>query len=421
MRAIATYLVAAAVARMSDAGAVIGVVLLLTDAGYPGAVVGLLAACITAPHLAGPFVARSLDLVADGRRVIAAACVVYALMVSSAALVQPFTHPAVVGLLLATAGTCGPLLTGGISSRLPAIVGDGQVRQRRAQGGDVATYALGGSAGPALVAAVSAAANPRIALVVLSVGTLLAGALIMLLPRDTRPRAADGAPAPGPLASLRAIGRSGPLRRTLLLTVSVAFGVAALPVVAVRAAGEFGISPATGAALVSVYWLGNLAGSALLAVRPLRGAADRAMAVIAAALAAALPVVLLAHGAEALVVAYAIAGVMNSHFFAATLAARTEYAPAGLRNQVFVWIAALKITAGSAGTAAAGALTDLGGVAPIAVACVAIATAVAAALVDARRTPHSPDSWNSTIAATVSTASPNASSRSDSVGAASTE
>jgi hypothetical protein len=45
---------------------------------------------------------------------------------------------------------------------------------------------------------------------------------------------------------------------------------------------------------------------------------------------------------------------MNSYFFAATLAARSEFAPPQVRGQVFVWVGALKIAAGSAGTAAAG-------------------------------------------------------------------
>ena len=56
------------------------------------------------------------------------------------------------------------------------------------------------------------------------------------------------------------------------------------------------------------------------------------------------------------VAAFACAGVLNSYFFASTLAARSEYAPPAARGQVFVWIGALKITAGSAGTALAGAL-----------------------------------------------------------------
>lgn len=49
------------------------------------------------------------------------------------------------------------------------------------------------------------------------------------------------------------------------------------------------------------------------------------------------------------------AGIANAMFFAATLAARSEYAPVEARSQVFIWVGALKIAAGSAGTAAAGA------------------------------------------------------------------
>jgi hypothetical protein len=41
--------------------------------------------------------------------------------------------------------------------------------------------------------------------------------------------------------------------------------------------------------------------------------------------------------------------------FAATLAARNEYAPIKARGQVFIWVGILKIAAGSAGTAVAGA------------------------------------------------------------------
>jgi hypothetical protein len=45
---------------------------------------------------------------------------------------------------------------------------------------------------------------------------------------------------------------------------------------------------------------------------------------------------------------------MNSYFFAATLAARSEFAPPQVRGQVFVWVGALNLAAGSAGTATAG-------------------------------------------------------------------
>jgi hypothetical protein len=65
---------------------------------------------------------------------------------------------------------------------------------------------------------------------------------------------------------------------------------------------------------------------------------------------ATLAAVTLTASFAAAVAAYPAAGILNSYFFGATLAARNEYAPAASRDQVFVWIGALKITAGSAST-----------------------------------------------------------------------
>ncbi len=77
---------------------------------------------------------------------------------------------------------------------------------------------------------------------------------------------------------------------------------------------------------------------------------------VAATIAAALLLITLAPSFPLAIAAYAAAGIVNAYFFAATLAARSEYAPDNARGQIFVWVGALKITAGSAGTAAAGAL-----------------------------------------------------------------
>ena len=57
---LARYVVAATLARSADGGAVVAIVLLVTTSGSPGWVAGLLGACITAPHLIGPNVARCL-------------------------------------------------------------------------------------------------------------------------------------------------------------------------------------------------------------------------------------------------------------------------------------------------------------------------------------------------------------------------
>lgn len=48
-----------------------------------------------------------------------------------------------------------------------------------------------------------------------------------------------------------------------------------------------------------------------------------------------------------------------------TLAARSEYTPLSCRGQIFLWVGAMKITAGSLGTAAAGQLMLLGAYTPL--------------------------------------------------------
>lgn len=145
---LARYVMAAALARTADGGAVVAIVLLVTTQGGSGSLAGFLAACITAPHLLGPFVARRIDLADDGRKVIAFACVLYSFALAAAVLSYGHTPAILTGLLLSMSGCCGPLLTGGISSRLPAIAGSDQHSQRRAQGWDVATYGIGGTIGP---------------------------------------------------------------------------------------------------------------------------------------------------------------------------------------------------------------------------------------------------------------------------------
>jgi hypothetical protein len=351
---LARYVLAATLARSADGGAVVAIVLLVTTSGGPGWLAGILGACITAPHLFGPLIARRLDTARDGRTVIAFACMVHGVTLAAAVLLYPVTWPIVPGLLLVASGLVGPLLTGGISSRLAAIAGSDRISQRRAQGWDVATYGIGGTIGPSLVAAVSAWANPGAAALLLAGSTFVAAAVVRLLPYS--PPAVVPSEVPRPGQTLLMMVSSGPLRRTLYMTIVVALAVAALPITAVASTGELRVEPAAAGILTAAYGLGGLLGSAGVMIRPMRTDADPLMTWLGAAVAVALCGAAFAGVFPLAVAAYSFAGVLNSYFFAATLAARSEYAPAAARGQVFIWIGALKITAGSAGTALAGAI-----------------------------------------------------------------
>lgn len=380
--ALARYVFAATLARSADGGAVVAIVLLVTASGAPAWLAGLLGACITAPHLLGPFVARRLDSARDGRSVIALACMVHGATLAATVLLYPVTSPVVPAVLLVASGLVGPLLTGGISSRLPAIAGPELSSQRRAQGWDVATYGIAGTIGPALVAVLSAWSGPAAAALVLAGATFAAAAVVRLLPYS--PPAAAASEVPRPVRTLVMMFSRGPLRRTLYLTVIVALSVAVLPITAVASTADFAVEPSAAGVLAAAYGLGGLAGSAGVMVRPMRGDADQLMTWLAAGVAATLAAAALAGSFPAAVVTYSLVGILNSYFFAATLAARSEYAPLEARGQVFVWVGALKITAGSAGTAAAGAVVVHATQLPLLLAVAVIAAAVCASVLDRR-------------------------------------
>lgn len=372
--ALTRYVFAATLVRSADGGAVVAIVLLARDSGLPPWLSGLLGAAITAPHLLGPFIARRLDTATDGRTVIAASAVAHGVLLGVAAVLLPVTWAVWPALLLCASGLFGPMLTAGVSSRLPSIAGPSQRSQRRAQSWDVASYGISGTLGPAAVAGIAAWVGPLAAALVLAVSAIVGAGAVLALPRQAPP--ADTAAVPSPARTLLDIWRSGPLRRTLGLTVLVAFSVAALPIYAVAIAPDFGGAAIAGT-LVAGYGVGNLLGSALLMAWPLRGDADRLIIVLAAAVGLALAAISPMPTLVTVLGAFTVAGIANALFFAATLAARSEYAPPQARGQVFIWVGALKIAAGSAGTATAGALmvgTAWIPVAAVAGACLVIAT-----------------------------------------------
>ncbi len=382
---LARYVLAAALARTADGGAVVAVVLLVDASGGSGALAGVLAACLTAPHLLGPFVARPLDVVRDGRRVLAVACLVYAVALGAGVVTYGRVPAVATGALLVVAGTCGPLLTGGISSRLAAIVGPELRSQRRAQGWDVATYGIGNTVGPSLVAALSGGTSPSVAALALAGGAGVAAGCVLLLPHAPTGPQGTAVLRPGP--TLLLIARDPRLRPTLYLTMVVAVSVSALPVVAVEMTGVLGVGASTAAALTAAYGLGNLLGSITVMIAPPTGDPGRLMRRLALGVVAALCVVTASRDIGLSITAFALTGILNALFFTATLAARTEYAPAGARGQVFIWVAALKITAGSAGTALAGGLSGVDVRLPLVLGVVGIAGAVGLATLEQRNRP----------------------------------
>jgi hypothetical protein len=366
-RALARYLAAATLARGADAGAPVGLALLATSSSAGPAAGGLLAAALTAPHLLGPWVARRLDAARDGRWVLAAAFAGYGVALAGGALLLGRAPLAVAGAAVVVAGLCGPLLTGGMSSRLAATAGEGR------EGWDALSYGLGGTGGPALVALATAITSPLTAVLALSAATGLAAVLTRTLPRVAP---AAGNATSSARAALRLLIADGRLRRVNLITVLASFGTGGLAVIAAVLGS---------ATLMAAFGLGILAGSLLVTAFPLRGEPEYMTAYSAVAQAIALGLTAAAPTYALTLAGFALAGLANGPFVAATFLARGRYAPPESRAQVFVSMGGLKVAAGSAGAAVAGSLIAASGPRLLLAAAAAVTLAVVlVALADRR-------------------------------------
>lgn len=357
------YMATATLARGADGGAGLGLILLALTPGaqltHPAQVSGVLVAGLSAPHLAGPVLARRLDATADGRRVLAVTFAGYGVALAAGSLLLGRAPVPVVGFCVVAAGLCGPLLTGGLSSRLRGIAGPEPRAQHRAEGWDAVTYGLGGTAGPATVAVLASLATPLVAMLSLCAATLVAAVLARTLPPESRPD--EGAPTPLTVRdALSVVVGTGPLRRVTCATTITAVTGGGLSILAVNLGGSLSAWPSAGAVLAATFGIGNLVGSLLVTAWPLRGEPERlatrfvAVMSVAYGLCACAPTYPLALGA------FALAGAVNAPFFTATLAARSRYAPPAARAQIFVSVAGLKIAAAAAGAALAGSLLTHG-------------------------------------------------------------
>ncbi|WP_285115021.1 hypothetical protein [Leifsonia sp. fls2-241-R2A-40a] len=397
------YVAAAVPGRSADAGAVVAAVLAGTATGGP-AVGGLLAGALTIPHLVGPLAGRLLDARRRPGPVLAGAFAWYAVFAVAAAALLPVSTIAA-ALALAAAGCAGPLVTGGLSSRLAPLLdassrrgtraGDGSAtgstagsdaagpRQRRGQALDALTYGVAGTVGPAAIAVAASVLTPRGALAA-TAGLLLLAAIPVLWLPGTSPVRTRAAKA----SVLRLLVVSPPLRRTTVATIGSATALAAAPVIAASLAAQRGASPSTAAVLMSLYGAGGLVASLVLLARPLTGRPERLVArgVAAAALALLLPLLALpfpAAGAAVGGIAFAAVGAVSSVLFAATLAARTEYSPPGAAARIFATVAGIKVAGSAIGVAAAGLIAPFGAAALTLCAAVVCALTLVAVRMDA--------------------------------------
>lgn len=354
-RRLFRYVGAAIPARIPEAGAAVGLTLLVARRGGGGIDAALVAVCLNLPHLLGPFLARRLDRVGDGRPFIATSCAVYGVALAAAALSIGRTPLPVSLAFVVVAGAVGPVFTAGLSSQLSLMVPQHPSDRRRAQGLDALTYGVAWSIGPAIVAGIASAITPLTAVLALSGTAVLGGALVMTLP---------GVPEQGPEAGATLTMRQvishvvhvGGLRRATIAMMVTSFVAGSLAILAVGRGMQLQGDTESGALLAALYGAGGLVGSIFTSLVPLKGDPDRMT--IRCSVSAGVMFVLggLAPDFGITLVAFAIAGFLSGPFYVATLAARTAYSPAQGKAQVFVAMEAIKIALSAAGATAAGAI-----------------------------------------------------------------
>ncbi|WP_448547553.1 MFS transporter [Thalassotalea fusca] len=350
------YIIAAMLARIATGASTIAVVLLAHANGSQGEIVGLLAACITAPHLFGPIYGRWLDNSHDPRRLLAIACFVFTVCFQLS-LVGFHTEKlwlTISSLLIC--GLCSSFMMGGLSTQLTFQVDNDTNIQRRAQSYDTLSYGFGLTVGPLIIAIFSEHFALELTAGWVMTLPVIAGLFVLNLPKKTS-RACDQHKNYLSFKQvLETILHSPPLRRTLAMTSGASFSMAALPIMAVFLSEMWMQGKENGAFLVTFYGLGCICGACLLMFKPLKADAIMLLRNVGAVLVVTLILVVLSPNFTTGLIGYWLCGVVNSIFFAVTLAARREYAPEQSAAQIYMWIAAAKISAASLGAFVTGTL-----------------------------------------------------------------
>lgn len=353
MSGFGRYLAAALAARFASEGMGMAVVLLALERTGSASYGAFVLTAWLAPHvLAAPLAGAAVGRTGRPRLFHVGALAGFTAAVATlAVLLGRAPLPLVLGVAV-LGGSCGPMVTGGLSSLVTGLVPAGAGRDR-AYGWDASTYNAAAVTAPAAISLVAALGSAGPAMAVLAVSGALAAVLAATLPyghpgagtpRD-RPRA-------GLSAGLAALWRVRELRAVTSATTLAFVGIGSLATTSVLLAAGLG-SPGAGGVLMTAFAVGALVGSLTLgrmtSVEPGR-LVRWALTGTGAALAAAAFTPSVAVTAAL----FAVAGVCDGPLLTATLRIRSEHAPDAVRTQVFTLGAGLKVTAASAGAALVG-------------------------------------------------------------------
>ncbi|MFJ9344067.1 MFS transporter [Streptomyces sp. NPDC101733] len=356
MSGFGRYLAAALAARFASEGMGMAVVLLALERSGSAAHGAFVLTAWLAPHvLAAPLAGVLAGRVRRPRLFYAGSLAGFTAAVATLALLLGRAPTAVVLAVAVLGGTCGPVVTGGLSSLVAGVAPAGPGRDR-AYGWDASTYNAAAVTAPAVVSVLAATGSAAPAMGALAASGALAALLAASLPAGAYEVPGAGREADGPRvglgAGLAALWRVPQLRAITSATTVAFVGIGSLTTTSVLLAGSLG-SPGAGGVLMTAFAVGALTGSLTLGrITTLDPGLLARWALTGTG--AALAVAAFAPSPAWTAVAFAVAGVCDGPLLTATLRIRSQYAPGAVRTQVFTLGAGLKLTAASAGAALVG-------------------------------------------------------------------
>ncbi|MFH8567925.1 MFS transporter [Streptomyces sp. NPDC017993] len=353
------YLATAFSARLADEGVPLALVLLTLQRTGSAAQGAFVLTAWMAPHvLAAPLVGATAGRLRRPRLFYCGALGGFAAAVGALATLVGRAPTPVTLTVAVLGGTCGPAVSGGLSSLIATLAPDGPPRNR-AYALDAAVYNAASVAGPAAVSVLAGTMALGPAMGLLAGAAACAAALAATLPfGPALPGAEDGAVPRSTLrsdvaAGLAAVGRVRELRAITAGTCLAFVGIGGLTTTTVLLGDHRG-QPGSGGVLMTAFACGALAGALVLATwppaLPVPHLATAALFGTGFALAGAA----LVPSLTACAALFAVAGLCDGPLLTATLRIRAAHAPPAVRAQVFTLGAGLKITAAACGAALAG-------------------------------------------------------------------
>ncbi|MFG2890620.1 MFS transporter [Streptomyces sp. NPDC048248] len=358
------YLATAFLARLADEGMSVAVLLLTLQRTAGAAQGAFILTAWMAPHvIAAPLVGAMASRLRRPRLFYFGTLGGFAAAVGAMAVLVGRAPTPVTLIVALLGGACGPVVSGGLSSLIAALLPDGAPRNR-AYALDAAIYNAASVAGPAAVSVLAATVAPGPAVGLLAGAAACAAALAATLPFGSAlPSTTSGLAHRGTMradvaAGLAAVRRIRELRAITAGTCLAFVGLGGLTTTTVLLGDHRG-DPGSGGVLMTAFACGALAGALVLATwRPTLPEPHLAAAALfgtgfALAGAALVP------SLTACAALFAVAGLCDGPLLTATLRIRAAHAPPAARAQVFTLGAGLKITAAACGAALAGLVAAL--------------------------------------------------------------